>query len=75
MSKNFKPHLFVKNVHSSQEYTTPPGPPINIPLPVRERTNHGNALLNSLSQIWATHNLENVNRQEAGLPFKDGFTI
>lgn len=72
MSDNFKPHLFVKNVHSSQEYTTPPGPPIKTPLPTRERNNHGNALLDSLRQIWATHNSENINRQEAGLPFKDG---
>lgn len=24
MSENFKPHLFIKNVHISQSYTTPP---------------------------------------------------
>lgn len=72
MSENFKPHLFVKNVHSSQEYTTPPGHPINFPLPQRDRQSHGNLILSSLNQIWEIHNQETQKRTENGLPIKDG---
>lgn len=72
MSENFKPHLFVKNVHSSQEYTTPPGHPINFPLPQRDRHSHGNLILSSLNQIWEIHNQETIKRTENGLPSKDG---
>ncbi len=72
MSENFKPHLFVKNVHYSQEYTTPPSHPINFPLPQRDRHSHGNLILSSLNQIWEIHNQEALQRKEAGKPVKDG---
>lgn len=72
MSENFKPHLFVKNAHLSQEYTTPPGPPIKSVLPKRDRVLHGNFVLSSLNEIWNTHNIEGLQRKEAGLPVKDG---
>jgi hypothetical protein len=72
MSENFKPHLFVKNVHSSQEYTTPPGHPIDFPIPQRDRQSHGNLILSSLNQIWELHNQEAIQRKEAGKPVKDG---
>lgn len=72
MSENFKPHLFVKNVHSAQEYTTPPGPPIKFPLPERDRKTHGNYVLSSLKEIWEIHNNETIQRLEAGKPIKEG---
>lgn len=72
MSEDFKPHLFVKNVHSSQDYTTPPGPPIKTILPQRDREIHGNFLFSSLNQIWDIHNQEVHQRAKNGLPVKDG---
>lgn len=73
MSKNNKPHLFIKNVHSSQSYTTPPsGGGGDSILPQRNRDEHGNALLHSLSQIWDAYTQEAVSRTHQGLPVKDG---
>lgn len=73
MSENSKPHLFVKNVHTSQSFTTPPsGGGGTINLPDRQRNSHGNALLHSLSQIWEAHTQEVTLRTEQGLPIKDG---
>jgi len=72
MSDNFKPHLFVKNVHSSQEYTIPPGPPIKSILPQRNRKSHGDLLLSSLNQLWDIHNQEVLQRTKNGMPVKDG---
>ncbi|MEL1239876.1 S8 family peptidase [Flavobacterium flavipallidum] len=72
MSDDFKPHLFIKNVHFSQEYTTPPGPPIESKLPQRDRQFHGEFLLSSLTDIWNNHNEEVRQRTEKGLPVKSG---
>ena len=72
MSEDFKPHIFIKNVHTSQEYTTPPGPPIKSKLPHRDRQFHGNYIISSLNEIWEAHNQEIIQRNEKGLPIKDG---
>lgn len=73
MSEDFKPHLFIKNVHASQTYTTPPaGGGGTVNLPERNRNEHGNTLLNSLSQIWELHTQEVTIRRELGLPVKNG---
>lgn len=72
MSEDFKPHIFIKNVHTSQEYTTPPGPPIKSKLPQRDRQFHGNYIISSLNEIWEAHNQEIIQRNEKGLPIKDG---
>ncbi|MFH6969870.1 S8 family peptidase [Flavobacterium sp. FlaQc-28] len=72
MSENFKPHLFVKNVHSSQDYTTPPGPPIKSLLPKRDRITHGEFIYSSLYEIWETYNQETFQRAEASKPVKEG---
>lgn len=73
MSENHKPHLFIKNVHTSQSFTTPQaGGGGNINLPDRQRGSHGNALLHSLSQIWEAHTQEVTLRTEQGLPVKHG---
>ena len=73
MSENHKPHLFIKNVHTSQSFTTPPsGGGGDANLPSRQRDSHGNALLHSLSQIWEAHTQEVTLRTEQGLPVKDG---
>lgn len=73
MSEDFKPHIFLKNVHTSQNYTTPPaGGGGNVNLPDRNRNEHGNGLLHSLSQIWERHTQEVALRAQQGLPVKDG---
>lgn len=73
MSENSKPHLFVKNVHTSQSYTIPPsGGGGDAQLPARQRGAHGNSLLQSLSSIWDEHTNTVRVRAESGLPAKDG---
>ena len=72
MSENFKPHLFIKNVHTSQGYTTPPGPPIKSVLPQRNRQIHGDFILSTLSNIWQQYNEETNQRTEIYFPIKDG---
>lgn len=73
MNEDSKPHLFVKNVHTSQSFTTPQsGRGDDANLPSRQRDSHGNALLNSLSQIWEEHSQEVTFRAEHSLPVKDG---
>jgi hypothetical protein len=72
MSDNFKPHLFVKNVYTSQDYTTKPRKIDPKPLPNRDRISHGDFLLSSLKGIWDIHSDESTQRNENNLPFKDG---
>lgn len=73
MSEDFKPHLFIKNIHTSQSFTTPQsGGGSKVNLPDRNRNEHANALLHSLSQIWDAYAQEASFRVEKGLPVKDG---
>lgn len=73
MSEDFKPHLFIKNIHTSQSFTTPQsGGGSKVNLPDRNRNEHANALLHSLSQIWDAYAQEASLRVEKGLPVKDG---
>ena len=73
MSEDFKPHLFIKDIHTSQSFTTPQsGGGSTINLPDRNRNEHANALLHSLSQIWENYTQEASLRVEKGLPVKDG---
>ena len=73
MSEDFKPHLFIKNIHTSQSFTTPQsGGGSIVNLPGRNRNEHANALLHSLSQIWDAYEQEASLRVEKGLPVKDG---
>ncbi len=72
MSENFKPHLFVKNSYTSQNYTTKSQKITPKPLPERDRITHSDYLLSSLKQIWETHNKEFIERSESGKPTRDG---
>lgn len=73
MSDDFKPHLFTKNVHTSQSYTTPPsGGGGDVNLPERNKDEHGNAILSSLAEIWRNYEQQIVLRKESGLPTKEG---
>lgn len=73
MSENFKPHLFIKNVHTSQSYTTPPsGGGSDTNLPERNRNEHGNFILSSLAEIWGTYDQQIALRKKSGLPTNKG---
>lgn len=73
MSDNFKPHLFIKNVHTSQEYTTPPlGRGAVLNLPPRNKNLHGKFILSELDKIWLSHLQEASDRRGKGLPIKEG---
>lgn len=73
MSENSKPHLFVKNVHTSQSYTTPPsGGGVEGNLPDRNRIEHGNDILLSINQVWESYEQQVAYRKENGLPTKEG---
>lgn len=73
MSDNFKPHLFIKNVHTSQTYTTPPsGGGSTVNLPERNKYEHGNVVLSSLTEIWRNYEQQIELRKESGLPAKEG---
>jgi hypothetical protein len=73
MSDDFKPHLFLKGVHTSQGFTTPKQvviPPR--PFPVRDRIEHGKSILFSLRDIWDNHIVDNLERIENKLPVRNG---
>ena len=73
MSENSKPHLFIKNIHTSQGYTTPPsGGGGEANLPERNKSEHGNAILSSLNQIWSSYEQQIELRKQSGLPIKEG---
>lgn len=73
MSENSKPHLFVKNVHHPQSYTTPPsGGGGEVNLPDRNRITHGNDILLSFNQVWESYEQQVAYRKENGLPTKEG---
>ena len=73
MAENLKPHLFLKNVHTSQIYSAPVnGRGGKSILPQRDRNAHGNAILEALIQIWQQFDQEIQDRKEQGLPIRDG---
>jgi hypothetical protein len=73
MSNDFKPHLFLKKVHTTQNFTTTQkGGPSTIIFPQRDRVQHGEFLLSALTDIWEFHNKEITERKEIGLPVKNG---
>ncbi|TLP81781.1 S8 family peptidase [Maribacter sp. ACAM166] len=73
MAEDFKPHLFVQNIHTAQKYKVPPR---NIQarnaIPERDRVQHGNSVLNQLKEVWNKANQESILRKAQNLPTKDG---
>ncbi|MFB9080587.1 S8 family peptidase [Flavobacterium procerum] len=72
MSDDHKPHLFVKDVFTSQKFTTTQKGNSSKALPERDRTNHGNNLLSAINEIWDQHIFESANRKEKELPSAEG---
>ena len=72
MDEDFKPHLFIKNVHSSQDYTVPPTGGDNDALPDRDRAAHGAMLHQQLAAIWAQRDQEAARREQDQLPMRAG---
>ncbi len=73
MAKDFKPHLFIKNVHKSQKFTgISSGRGTKKEFPERDRKQHGDFLLGQLSSVWTDFNEQQKERQKQDLPVKDG---
>lgn len=73
MAENFKPHLFVKDVHTSQKYkVTPRKIDVVNTIPVRDRVEHGKNLLAELGEVWELAAQEAQFRRQKNLPAKDG---
>lgn len=73
MADDFKRHLFVNNVHTSQKFKVPPRSIVSSNnIPTRNRTVHGTAMLAQLNQVWEASNQESTMRREMNLPTKSG---
>lgn len=72
MAEDFKPHLFLKNVHTALPFTTISSGGTKKELPVRNRIQHGHLLLGQLENIWEKYNKEKYQRQRKALPTKEG---
>jgi hypothetical protein len=73
MAEDFKPHLFVKQVHTSQEYKVPPRAiKSQNKIPERNRQDHGAKIFNDLNNAWNEYDQELANRVKQNLPVKDG---
>jgi hypothetical protein len=71
MKEKDYPHLFVKNIHTVQQFKTTPRPG-GRSLPEKDRVQHGNFLLKDLNSIWEKFSKEESIRIQNGLPVKNG---
>lgn len=73
MEENFKPHLFIKKVHSKQKFKIQ-GKPNNTGknIPIRDRARHGENILGMLSRVWADFDEDQKKRKEQDLQTKGG---
>ena len=72
MHKITKPHLFISGINSTESYKTA-GLPIGAkPFPVRNRQEHGDALMQDLIIIWQNFSEELAYRADIGLPTRHG---
>lgn len=67
-----KPHLFLKDVFTSQKFTTTQKGNGSKILPQRDRESHGSSLLSSLDEIWQQHASEIAERNKNSLPTAQG---
>jgi len=73
MNKNFKPHLFLKNSHKTQQFKIiPRAIKDKRGIPKKERIEHGNYLLAELNSLWKNYNNELNVRTQQRLPIKEG---
>lgn len=72
MSNENKPHLFLKKVFTSQDFTTTLKGNSSKVTPKEDRKGHGNKLLNSIKEIWQEHSEEIEIRKQNGLPTTAG---
>ena len=73
MSEDFKPHLFVNNVHFSRKYKIPPkNMRSNKTIPERDRATHGNTLLAELKEVWSKAEQRAHLRKQQNLPVING---
>lgn len=72
MVNQFKPHLFVDNIHQSHDYTRPSGGGGSEDLPLQNRDVHGKQLIDELQAIWQHYEHNISERKDAKLPVKTG---
>ncbi|RZJ89151.1 MAG: S8 family peptidase [Chryseobacterium sp.] len=72
MSNKHKPHLFLEKVFTSQQFTTTQKGNSSKSFPHRSREEHGNMLLEAITEIWREHHSEGMLRKERGMPAVDG---
>ena len=73
MADDFKPHLFVQNVNTTQKYKViNRNVTIKSNLPERNRFEHGVSILNQLKDVWNKSDQESEIRRQQNLPVKNG---
>lgn len=75
MPENLKPHLFLKKVYTTQNFSVSPKPITKKPFPQRNRQEHGQYLLSSIQSLWTKSELEKEERRGNGLPTREGAYI
>lgn len=73
MAGDFKPHLFVKKVHTTRKYQVPRRKiDTQRAIPDRNRKTHGAKIKTELTNIWNSYNQDILNRRTKNLPVKNG---
>lgn len=73
MAEDFKPHLFLQNVHTKQKYKViNRNVTIKNNIPKRDRTQHGASVLAQLRDVWNKSEQEIILRKQQNLPVKKG---
>ena len=73
MAKDFKPHLFVQNVSTTQKYKViTKNVKIKSNIPERNRFQHGTSVLAQLRNVWDKSEQESAIRKQQDLPVKKG---
>lgn len=73
MAEDFKPHLFLQNVHSAQKYKVIDKKiTVKSNIPERDRVQHGADLLGQLRDVWNKSEQESALRKQQDLPVKKG---
>jgi len=73
MAEDFKPHLFLQEVHKTQKYKViTRNVTVKSNIPIRDRALHGAFVLAQLSDVWNKLEQESVLRKQQELPVKNG---
>ncbi len=74
MADDFLRHIFIKDRPSEINYSGIPIP-IEVPIPTRDRKNHGEFLKKRFESLWELYEKSNEERRAISLPTKDGLYL